>query len=196
MTTKRNIHAEQHAKATKRTPSHQYPDHTPVCVNGHAYRDFYDDIESAINGIVDWYVSEHGEMPPLGWKPDAYLHGITRTEMPFDADDWASILLEPSDLPFYLKDPRDLAERIIERYDEESYDGWEEGWGEVETIITKLAPALAYAETFGEFGDRAELARLLEPVGEIVNRWDLGFYEDSDHAIDLDPDHLALFLRD
>lgn len=193
-----NPYAEIHAKAAKRTPSRQYPADTLISAN-EAPDGFYDNIEAAMFRLISDYEQEHGTLPPADWKPSVYWFGVSKVAHPFDADGWAECILEKCAENECLGENRFLggllAQRIIIEYDENAYEDWDDGWGDEENLEQALAPALAYVEKHGVLADRAELARLLAPAGEIVNGWFLGYEEDSDHAIDIEPEHIAAFVR-
>jgi hypothetical protein len=191
--TKINPHAEIHAKATKRTPSRLYPQDQMIAAN-EADDGYHRDIEYAMESLIADYESKHGTLLPDGWTPAVYWHGVKKVELPFDADEWAAIILEDCNLPSSVEDASELAGRIIERYYESAYEDWDEGFNYSQEVEQALLPALAYVERFDEFSDRAELARLLAPAGEIANKWFLGYEEDSDHAIDIEPEHLRAEL--
>lgn len=189
MNDKINPYAEQHARATKRTPSRQYPANTYVGDDA-AEDNYHRDMEYAMESLIGDYQNQHGELPPDDWTPPVYWFGIMNVAHPFDPDDWAECIL--SECVEEVAPPRaeKLAEDIINNYYENAHEDWEQGWDDKDEIIQALAPALAYAERFGEFGDRAELARLLAPVGKITDAWFLGYESDYSHAIDIEPEHL------
>lgn len=188
--------AEHHAAAKRRTPSSQYDASEPVCASWND--EGFTNLDDALSNLLDRYEDEHGHLPPEDWQPeDAYLHGTSRVECPLEADDWAAVMIERLEEDCDVATAQGVADDAMYLAASYAYPDWADNNGDefAEEVAALLPPAIAYLERYGQFADRAELARLLGPAVEAARTYNYGYTEDLSHAIDLEPAHLAAFVQ-